>query len=113
MSERESPSPLQLWGRQEPFERNYFQRILTLIGLGAVFAVTLILLVAEDVNAVVGVALVYAGVMAGLAAFSRSRYLHESRTGFAITQLRGGRFVFESAAALVLLAVPVVALILR
>ena len=110
---RRSTPPLRVWGRQEPFERNYFQRILTLTGLGAVFAVTLILLVAENINAVVGVALIYAGVMAGLAGMSRWRYVLESRTGFAITRMRGGRFVFESAAGLVLLAVLVVVLILR
>jgi hypothetical protein len=112
MTERDTPTP-QLWGRQEPFERNYFQRILTLTGLGVVFAVTLILLVAENIYAVLGVALVYAGVLAGLAALSRSRYVQESLAGFAITQIRGGRLVLESAVALVLLAVLVIVLILR
>ena len=112
MNGRHEPA-MRVWGRQEPFERNYFQRIITLTGLGGVFVVTLILLVAENINAVVGVALVYAGVMAGLAAFSRLRYVQESRAGFVITHTRGGRFVLESAAALVLLAVLVVVLILR
>jgi hypothetical protein len=112
MSERER-SPQRLWGRQEPFERNYFQRILTLTGLGAVFAVSVILLVAENVYSVLGIALVFAGMMAGLAALSRWRYVQESRTGFTITRIRGGWFVVESALALVLLAFLVAVIILR
>lgn len=101
-----------LWGAQYPFERNHLQRAMTLAGLAGVFAVTLILLVHAGVRAVLGVSLIYAGAVSGLAAVSRHRYLRETRRGFGILGTRGGGFVFGSAAAFVFVSALVVWMIL-
>lgn len=82
-------------------------------GLVSVFGVSLILLVAEDVYAVVGVALVYAGVLSGIAAVSRLRYVRESVAGFSILATRGGGFVIWSAVAAVAVGILVTVVIIR
>lgn len=94
-----SAGPGKLWGRQYPFERNHLQRTMTLSALGGIVAVTTVLLVRADVTAVLGVALVCAGAVAGLAAVSRHRYVQETRVGFGILRMRGGGFVLGSACA--------------
>lgn len=103
--------PGKLWGEQYPFERNHLQRSMTLIGLGGVFTVTVILLVHADVTAVLGLSLVCAGVVSALAAASRHRYVQETDLGFVILRTRGGRFVFGSALAVVVVGVLVALLI--
>ncbi|MDY6999214.1 MAG: hypothetical protein SW019_21685 [Actinomycetota bacterium] len=104
--------PGNLWGDQYPFERNHLQRTMTLTALAGLFVVTAILLVRTDVAAVVGIALISAGAVSALAAASRQRYVRESRLGFVILRSRGGRFVFGSAAAVVVVGVFVGLLIL-
>ncbi len=104
--------PGRLWGAQYPFERNHLQRGITLLGLGGVFGVTTILLVHADVQQTLGVALLAAGVVSGLAALSRNRYVEETRHGFAVLRTRGGGFVVGSALATGLVAVLVVLLVL-
>ncbi|MCB1264036.1 MAG: hypothetical protein KDB56_05485 [Mycobacterium sp.] len=105
-------SPGELWGRQYPFERNHLQRAMALTGLAGVFAVTVILLVHANVQAVFGISLIYAGAVSGLAAGSRHRYVRETRLGFAILQTRGGGFVIGSALAFVAVGILVIGLIL-
>lgn len=104
--------PGMLWGDQYPFERNHLQRTLTLIGLGGVFAVTVILLVHADVTGVLGISLVCSGVVCALAAVSRHRYVMETRLGFVILRTRGGRFVLGSALAFAVIGVLVALLVL-
>jgi uncharacterized membrane protein YidH (DUF202 family) len=104
--------PGRVWGAQYPFERNHLQRGIALLGLGGVFGVTVILLVHADVRGTVGITLVAAGLVAGLAAASRRRYVTETARGFAVLQTRGGGFVLGSAAAVVVVAVLVVVLVL-
>lgn len=89
----------QLWGAQYPFERNHLQRMMTLIGLGGLFAVIVFLLVDADVTDVLGLTLIGAGMLCAAAAYSRRRYDVETRVGFAVLASRGGRFVLGSAAA--------------
>ena len=101
-----------LWGPQYPFERNHLQRSMTIAELGLIFSVSLILLVHDDVRAVAGIALVFAGMGAGLAAVSRRRYVRETEVGFSILEARDGRFVLWSAAAFATVGVLVVAVIL-
>ncbi len=105
--------PGRVWGQQYPFERNHLQRSLSLLALGSVFSVSLIFLVHGDRPATLGVALIAAGVVSGLAAASRRRYAHEARRGFSVLRTRGGGFVFASALALVVVAGVVVALVLQ
>ena len=90
-------TPGNLWGDQHPFERNVAQRTMTMLGLAGLFVVTTILLVRADPAHVLGVSLICAGVLSGLAALSRHRYVKETRLGFVIVQSRGGGFVFGSA----------------
>lgn len=104
--------PGRVWGAQHPFERNHLQRGIALLGLGAVFGVTVILLVHADVRQTLGIALVTAGVVTGLAAASRQRYVEETRRGFAVLRTRGGGFVLGSASALGVVSVFVAALVL-
>ncbi len=106
------PGDPRLWGRQSPFERNHLQRGITLAGLVGVFVVTMILLVHADVAGVLGIGLVCGGVVSGLAAVSRLRYVRETRAGFAVLRTRDGRFVMVSASALVVVAGFVIVLIL-
>ncbi len=112
MTRRDEPPP-RLWGRQYPFERTHLQRSLTLLGLAGVFAVTTILLVHADVVAVLGLGLVGAGLVTGLAAASRARYVRETRLGFSVLRARDGSFVLGSAAAFAAVAVLVVLLIVQ
>ena len=70
---------------------------MTLTALVGVFAVAVILLVHADLAGVLGISLICAGVVSALAAFSRHRYVQETRLGFAILSTRGGGFVFGSA----------------
>lgn len=100
-----------MWGQQYPFERNQLQRTMALVGLGGVFAVTVILLVHANVARTLGIALVCAGVVSALAAGSRCRYDTETRHGFIILQTRGGRFVLGSALAVMVVGLLVVLLI--
>ena len=106
------PAPGQLWGRQYPFERNHLQRLLTLMALGAVLSATVIFLAQADLGEVVGVSLVCGGVVCALGALSRLRYVRETQQGFAVVRTRDGRFVLESAAAFVVVAVAVATLVL-
>jgi len=101
-----------LWGDQYPFERNHLQRTMTLIGLGGVFAVTVILLVHAEFTSVLGISLLCAGVVAAFAAVSRHRYVQETRLGFVILRTRGGRFVLGSALAVAAVSVLVALLVL-
>ncbi|QLL06015.1 hypothetical protein [Mycobacterium vicinigordonae] len=100
-----------LWGAQYPFERNHLQRTMTLIGLGGVFAVTIILLVRANITNVLGTALIGGGVVCALAAVSRYQYLRETSLGFAILETRGGLFVLGSALGLAVVGVLVALLI--
>ncbi len=102
-----------LWGRQHPFERNHLQRALTLLGLAGTFGLCGTLLVYTDVAGVIGISLVCAGLLLGLAAVSRSRYVRESRLGFAALTSRDGRFVLGSAAAFAVVGLYVLELLLR
>ncbi|MBX7454908.1 hypothetical protein GR927_43595 [Mycolicibacterium sp. 3033] len=90
-------TPGNLWGDQYPFERNAAQRAMTMLGLAGLFVVTTILLVRTEPAHVLGIALICAGVLSGLAALSRHRYVQETRLGFVILRSRGGGFVFGSA----------------
>ncbi|RDH75648.1 hypothetical protein DVS77_25860 [Mycolicibacterium moriokaense] len=101
-----------LWGDQFPFERNNLQRTMTLMGLAGVFAVTAILLVHADVTAVLGISLICAGVVSGLAAVSRHRYVRETVLGYGILGGRGGGFVLGSALAFAVVGVLVSLLVL-
>jgi len=103
--------PPRLWGAQYPFERNHLQRTMTLIGLGGVFAVTVILLVRADATSVLGTALIGGGVVCALAAVSRHQYVRETSLGFVILETRGGLFVFGSALGLMVVGVLVALLI--
>lgn len=103
----------ELWGRQHPFERTHLQRTMTLLGLASVLGVTVILLVDSRVVAVFGVCFIGAGVLSGLAAASRLRYVRESRLGFAIVETRDGRFVLGSAAGFVVVGLLVTLLVVR
>ena len=109
---RVGESPGQLWGRQYPFERNHLQRAQVLLALAAVLSVTVILLVHADAAGVMGVALVCAGSAPALAAFSRSRYVRETRLGFSVLSSRDARFVLGSAAAFAVTAGFVAALVI-
>lgn len=91
------PEPARLWGAQYPFERNHLQRAITLVGLGGVFAVTVIFLADARVPGILGISLIGAGLLSALAALSRQRYVRETRLGFAILATRGGLFVLGSA----------------
>lgn len=101
-----------LWGRQHPFERNHLQRSMTLLGLGGVFAVSTLLLAELDVLEIFGLSLVCAGLLVGLAAASRSRYVRETQLGFQILHTRDGRFVYGSATGFVVVALFVTVLVL-
>jgi len=90
-----------VWGKQYPFERNHLQRVITLIGLAGVLAVTVILLVHEGVVTLLGMSFLGAGFVCALAAVSRHRYDRETRIGFVILDTRGGSFVLGSALAVV------------
>lgn len=105
--------PGRVWGAQHPFERNHLQRGITLLGLSGVFGVTVILLVDTDVRGLLGLALIIAGIVSGLAAVSRQRYVAETRQGFEVLRARGGGFVLGSAVALAVVGVFVVALVLQ
>lgn len=105
------PATGRLWGRQQPFERNHFQRTLTVFALGAVLAVAVVLLVDIKPKVVVGTASVCAGLLCLLAAGSRHRYVREATAGFGVLRTRDGRFVFGSAVQLLVTAVVVTALI--
>ncbi len=105
--------PGRVWGEQYPFERNQLQRSISLLALGGVFSVSVILLVHGDRDTTLGVALVAAGVVTGLAAASRHRYVREVRHGVDALRDRGGGFVLASALALVVVAGFVVALVLQ
>lgn len=89
--------PSRLWGAQYPFERNHLQRTMTLVGLGGVFAVTVILLAHARISSILGVSLVGGGLLSALAALSRNRYVRATRLGFDILATRGGLFVIGSA----------------
>lgn len=102
----------QVWGRQQPFERNYLQRTLTVFALGAVFAVTLVLLVDVDAAGVIAAMCICAGLLCALAAGSRLRYIRETAMGFALLRRRGGGFVIATAVQLLVTALFVVALII-
>jgi hypothetical protein len=104
--------PGKIWGDQYPFERNHLQRSMTLIGLGGVFAVTVILLVHADVSGVLSILLICAGAVSALAAASRHRYVQETRLGYVILRTRTGGFVFGSALALAVIGVLVAVLVL-
>jgi hypothetical protein len=104
--------PPKLWGEQYPFERNHLQRTMTLIGLGGVFAVTVILLVHAGVGSILGISLICAGILSALAAVSRHQYVRETRLGFVILETRGGLFVLGSAFAFVVVGVLVALLVL-
>lgn len=97
-------TPARLWGRQYPFERNHLQRSVDLVGLGGLLAVSTIVLVADNASDVLGLALIFAGLISALAAVSRLRYRRETRLGFAILTTRGGGFVVGSAVAFVIVA---------
>lgn len=101
-----------LWGRQHPFERNHLQRSMTLLGLGEVFAVSTLLLAELDALAIFGLCLVCAGLLVGMAAASRSRYVRESQLGLQILHTRDGRFVYGSAAGFVLVGLFVAVLVI-
>lgn len=107
------PGPARLWGRQYAFERNHLQRVMVLAGLVATFGVATILLVHTDATGVLGTSLVCGGLVAGLAAWSRARYVRETRTGYAVLARRDGRFVLTSAAGFVAVAGYVAVLVLR
>jgi hypothetical protein len=107
-----SAKPGKLWGDQYPFERNDLQRTMTLLGLGGVFAVTVILLVHADVFGVLGISLICAGVVAALAAISRHRYVRETQLGYSILTTRRGWFVLGSALAFAVVGVFVSLLVL-
>ena len=104
--------PRRLWGEQYPFERNHLQRTMTLIGLGGVFAVTVILLFHAGVSSILGISLICAGILSALAAVSRHQYVRETRLGFVILETRGGLFVLGSALAFVVVGVLVALLVL-
>ncbi|MDN5766142.1 MAG: hypothetical protein L0H96_00180 [Humibacillus sp.] len=105
-----SGSP-QVWGRQQPFERNLLQRTLTVFALGAVLAVTVVLLVNTDATDVIGIASICLGLLCALAAVSRHRYVRETVVGFTLLRSRDGRFVIGTALQLVITALFVVVLI--
>lgn len=102
-----------VWGRQQPFERNHLQRTLTVFALGAVFAVTMVLLVDVDAAGVVAAACIGSGLLCALAAASRHRYDRETATGFALMRRRDGRFVISTAVQFVITALFVVVLLVR
>ncbi|HEY1839909.1 MAG TPA: hypothetical protein VGG53_06720 [Mycobacterium sp.] len=104
--------PQRLWGEQYPFERNHLQRTMTLIGLGGVFAVTLILFVHAGVSTILGISLICAGILSALAAVSRHQYVRETRHGFVILETRGGSFVLGSSLAFAVVGVLVALLVL-
>jgi hypothetical protein len=85
---------------------------MALIGLGGVFAVTLILFVHSDVKSILGISLICAGIVSALAAVSRHIYVRETRLGFVILETRGGSFVLGSALAFVVVGVLVALLVL-
>lgn len=101
-----------MWGSQHPFERNYLQRSMTLAALAMLGAVSLILLVHDDLHVLAGIALICAGAGAGLAALSRQRYVRETEVGFAILRTRDGRFVLASAVTFVAVGVLAILVIL-
>ena len=102
----------QVWGRQQPFERNHLQRTLTVFALGAVFAVTMVLLVDVDAAGVIAAACIGAGLLCALAAGSRYRYVRETARGFAILRQRDGSFVIGTAVQFLITALVVVVLII-
>ena len=104
--------PGRLWGAQAPFERNHAMRTQTLAGLAAVFIASVAFLAEADARALVGLGLIAAGAVAGAAAVSRSRYLHETWLGFAVLRTRGGGFVIGSAAAVAVVGLFVATLVL-
>ncbi|WP_099023636.1 hypothetical protein [Mycolicibacterium palauense] len=104
--------PGKLWGNQYPFERNHLQRAMALLGLGGVFAVTVIILVHTTITGVLGIFLICAGVVAAFAAASRHRYVRETEAGFAILRARGGLFVLSTALAFAVVGVLVAVLVL-
>jgi hypothetical protein len=85
---------------------------MTLIGLGGVFAVTVILLVHAGVSIIFGISLICAGIFSALAAVSRHQYVRETSLGFVILETRGGLFVLGSSLALVVVGVLVALLVL-
>lgn len=99
-----APPTGRVWGRQHPFERQHLQRAITLVGLGSVSAALVVLLASAHPGRAVGSALVCVGVVCGLAAASRHRYVRESRVGFAIVASRDGRFVLATALAFLVAA---------
>jgi hypothetical protein len=103
--------PGKLWGDQYPFERNHLQRTMTLIGLGGIFAVTVILLLHADITRLLGISIIGGGVVSALAALSRHQYVQETRLGFVILETRGGRFVLGSALAFAVVGVLVALLV--
>lgn len=102
----------QVWGRQQPFERNQLQRLLTVFALGTVLAVMIVLLVDVDAAAVIGTASICAGLLCALAAASRHRYVREAAMGFVVLRSRDGRFVIGTAVQFVITALFVVVLII-
>ncbi len=85
---------------------------MDLLGLGSVLAVTIILLVADNRSDVLGLTLIALGLISGLAAVSRRRYVQETLIGFDILRMRGGRFILGSALTFLVTAALVAILIL-
>lgn len=102
---------MRLWGAQHPFERNHLQRGMTLLAISGVLGVTVVLLARTDVHGLLGLTLVAAGLVSGLGAWSRWRYVTDTRRGFDVLRTRGGAFVLGSAALLAVTAAFVVLLI--
>lgn len=103
----------QVWGRQQPFERNHLQRTLTVFALGAVLAVTVSLLADIGARGVLAIAGICAGLLCLLAAGSRHRYDREAAMGFAVLRGRGGGFVLGTCVQFVITALLVAVLIVR
>lgn len=103
--------PPQVWGRQQPFERNLLQRTLTVIALGAVLATTVVLLVNTNAAGVIGITSICLGLLCALAAVSRHRYVRETKMGFGLLRSRDGRFVIGTAVQFVITTLFVVVLI--
>ncbi len=77
---------------------------MALIGLGTVSTATTVVMAGAHPARALGSALLSVGLVCGLAAGSRHRYVRESQLGFAILASRDGRFVLGSAVGLLVAA---------
>ncbi len=105
------PDSGEVWGRQQPFERNHLHRVLTVFALGSVLAVTIVLLIDVEAAGVIGTASICAGLLCALTAGSRLRHVRESALGFIVLRSRDGRFVIGTAVMFMITALFVVGLI--